>query len=298
MKRKLLSATLALSILATSMGTAFAENPKAEEYRKMFASGTYYIDYDMNDSVRKALAVNDGKRMDYTILMVKNSFLVTNALAMINPLLGVASMFSKNVKRDPTAFYQDGKYYQFIGKKEARVATPAELQDENLDPTEAWSSVPLRLALPEGLVVLAPNDPFNKIANYTVPAFVESGTITDGKNTFDYDTYKVPVTGATGNVLADKIFYLYYDNKNGELKRVITRFKEPGDSMEQTISEFKIRTITNELPEFALKIPGGTKVYAAGLGDMDDLLDRNVLIEEFPDDDNEGSSGKEKNDEE
>ena len=289
MKRELLSATLALSILATSVGTAFAENPKAEEYRQMFANGTYYIDYDMNDSVRKALAVSDGKRMDYTILMVRNPALQT-ALAFI-PVVGLAGMFIKETKKDPTALYQDNKYYQFIGKKEARVATPAELQDENLDPTEAWSSVPLRLALPEGLVVLAPNDPFNKIANYKVPTFVESGTITDGKNTFDYDTYKVPITGATGNVLADKIFYLYYDNKNGDLKRVITRFKEPGSSMEQTITELKIRKITNELPENSLKMPGGTKVYAAGLGDMDDLLDRNVLVEQIPGDD-DGSEEK------
>ena len=289
MKRKLLSATLALSILASSMGAAFAENPKAEEYRQMFANGTYYIDYDMNDSVRKALAVSDGKRMDYTILMVRNPALQT-ALAFI-PVVGLAGMFIKETKKDPTALYQDNKYYQFIGKKEARVATPAELQDENLDPTEAWSSVPLRLALPEGLVVLAPNDPFNKIANYKVPTFVESGTITDGKNTFDYDTYKVPITGATGNVLADKIFYLYYDNKNGDLKRVITRFKEPGSSMEQTITELKIRKITNELPENSLKMPGGTKVYAAGLGDMDDLLDRNVLVEQIPGDD-DGSEEK------
>ena len=290
MKRKLLSATLALSILATSMGAAFAENPKAEEYRQMFANGTYYIDYDMNDSVRKALAVSDGKRMDYTILMVRNP-----ALAFI-PVVGLASMFIKETKKDPTALYQDNKYYQFIGKKEARVATTAELQDENLDPSEAWNSVPLRLALPEGLAVLAPNDPFNKSANYTIPAFVESGTITDGKNTFDYDTYKAPITGATGNVLADKIFYLYYDNKTGDLKRVITRFKESGDSMEQTITELKIRKVTSELPKNALKMPGGTKVYAAGLGDMDDLLERNVLVEQIPGDDDEESSGKEKKD--
>ena len=292
MKEKIMSATLALSIMAGSMGTVFAENPKAEEYRQMFANGTYYIDYDMNDAVRKALAVNDGKRMDYTILMVRNPALST-ALAFI-PVVGLAGMFIKETKKDPTALYQDNKYYQFINKKEARVATPAELQDENLDPTEAWSSVPLRLALPEGLVVLAPNDPFNKIANYKVPTFVESGTITDGKNTFDYDTYKVPITGATGNVLADKIFYLYYDNKNGDLKRVITRFKEPGSSMEQTITELKIRKITNELPENSLKMPGGTKVYAAGLGDMDDLLDRNVLVEQIPGDSDDESSGKEK----
>ena len=43
-----------------------------------------------------------------------------------------------------------------------------------------------------------------------------------------------------------------------------------------------------------MKMPGGTKIYAAGLGDMDDLLDRNVLIEQIPDDGSEGSGGKEK----
>lgn len=294
MKEKLLSATLALSIVAGTMGTAFAENPKAEEYRKLFASGTFYVDYDMNDSVRKALAVNEGRRMDYTIITSRNVALQT-ALAFI-PVIGLAGMFIKETKKDPTALYQDNKYYQFIGKKEARVATPSELQDENLDPTEAWSSVPLRLALPEGLVMLAPNDPFNSVANYTVPSFVESGTITDGKNTFDYDTYKTPIKGAAGNVLADKIFYLYYDNKTGDLKRVITRFKEPGNSMEQTITELKIRQLTGQLPETALKIPGGTKIYAAGLGDMDDLLDRNVLVEQIPEDKEEESSGKEKKD--
>ena len=294
MKEKLLSATLALSIVAGTMGTAFAENPKAEEYRKLFASGTFYVDYDMNDSVRKALAVNEGRRMDYTIITSRNVALQT-ALAFI-PVIGLAGMFIKETKKDPTALYQDNKYYQFIGKKEARVATPSELQDENLDPTEAWSSVPLRLALPEGLVMLAPNDPFNSVANYTVPSFVESGTITDGKNTFDYDTYKTPIKGAAGNVLADMIFYLYYDNKTGDLKRVITRFKEPGNSMEQTITELKIRQLTGQLPETALKIPGGTKIYAAGLGDMDDLLDRNVLVEQIPEDKEEESSGKEKKD--
>ena len=118
MKKKLLSATLALSILSASMGTAFAENPKAEEYRQMFASGTYYIDYDMNDSVRKALAVNDGKRMDYTILMVRNPALQT-ALAFI-PVVGLAGMFIKEKKEDPTALFQDNKYYQFINKSSWR----------------------------------------------------------------------------------------------------------------------------------------------------------------------------------
>ena len=43
-------------------------------------------------------------------------------------------------------------------------------------------------------------------------------------------------------------------------------------------------------------MPGGTKVYAAGLGDMDDLLDRNVLVEQIPEDSDDAGSGKESKD--
>ena len=35
---------------------------------------------------------------------------------------------------------------------------------------------------------------------------------------------------------------------------------------------------------------------AAGLGDMDDLLDRNVLVEQIPEDSDEAGSGKESKD--
>ena len=43
----------------------------------------------------------------------------------------------------------------------------------------------------------------------------------------------------------------------------------------------KVKKITQELPENALKIPDGCKVYAAGIGDMDDLLDKQVLVEDY-----------------
>ena len=61
--KKILALALACSTFATS---AFAEQPKAAEYRQVMSSGNYYVEYELND-VKKCLAVKDGKRMDYTI---------------------------------------------------------------------------------------------------------------------------------------------------------------------------------------------------------------------------------------
>lgn len=294
MKSKLLSATLTLSILAGSMGTALAEQPKAEEYKQIFSSGTYFVEYELNRSTRKSLEVRDGKRMDYTSYITSGTSML-GGLALINPFLAVAGLFGKSVKKEPTSLYQDGKYYQFTGKKMAKMATYDQLEDENLDPSEGWSSVRLRLSLPEQFVVFAPKDEFNCFTNYQIPTFVESGTVTKGKNELPFDKYTSPVKGKTGKVLAEKFFYMYYD-KDGNLKRIKTTYKEPGKD-EVTAGEIKVRKITGELSESALQIPKGCKVYAAGIGDMNDLLDKEVLVEDYSvkETDAEGS-GKETKD--
>lgn len=283
MKGKIISATLALSIVAGSLGTAFAEQPKAQEYRQIFSSGTYSVEYDLNSYVQKALEVSGGKRMDYTILKVSNTgnIAAAGALGMINPILGVAGMFAggKSTKKDPTVLYQDGKYYQFLSKKKARVASEAQLKDENLDPTEGWSSVQYRLALPEQFMAFAPNDAFNIYTKYAVPTFVESGVKEQGKVSMAFDKYVSTIKGVAGNILAEKFYYMYYD-KDGNLKQIETKVKVAGGEEIKT-DLIQVRKITGELPADALKIPEGCKVYAAGTGDMDDLLDRDVLVEDY-----------------
>ena len=42
----------------------------------------------------------------------------------------------------------------------------------------------------------------------------------------------------------------------------------------------KVKKITQTLPKDSLCVPNGYKVYAAGIGDMDDLLDKDVLVED------------------
>lgn len=42
--KKIAALAMALSMLTA---TAWAEQPKAEEYRQMMSSGTYYVEYEM-----------------------------------------------------------------------------------------------------------------------------------------------------------------------------------------------------------------------------------------------------------
>ena len=82
--KKIAALAMALSMLTA---TAWAEQPKAEEYRQMMSSGTYYVEYEMDDII-KGLAVSEGKREDYTAY--KNEF---NPFMLLSPIGALVSLF-------------------------------------------------------------------------------------------------------------------------------------------------------------------------------------------------------------
>lgn len=275
MKNKIIALTLALSSIAAN---AFAEQPEAAKYKEILQSGTFYVEYEM-DYAKKILAVQDNKRMDYTVYKSSGNMFAGMGLAMINPLLALGSLFIKNENKIPTAYYEAGKFYQFETKKKAKMAIWNQLNDPNLDPMESWGTVKQKLALPEELAIFAPNDMFSEsLAGSAAPHFVESGNASIEKKEFIYDKYSSSIKSRTGKVLFGKNYYFYYTN--GELKYVKT-FMYNDVSGEQPVQSIEIKKITQELPENVLKIPEGCKVYAAGIGDMNDLLDKPVLVEEY-----------------
>ena len=85
MKTKVVAITMVLSTLATS---AFAEQPNAQKYREILQSGKFYVEYELDD-VKKSLAVQDNKRMDYTIYKKTGSMGVMMGLSLINPILAI-----------------------------------------------------------------------------------------------------------------------------------------------------------------------------------------------------------------
>ncbi|WP_443682819.1 hypothetical protein, partial [Phascolarctobacterium succinatutens] len=148
--KKLLSLTLALATLSI---TCYAEQPKAADYRNIMSSGNYYVEYEYNYA-KKILAVQNGTRMDYTMLQSQPNTALA-ALGFINPLFAIAGFLGGGEKKVPSTLYQDGKYYQFESKKKATMAYYNQLDDPNIDPAAGWNMVRVKLALPEALVTFA-----------------------------------------------------------------------------------------------------------------------------------------------
>lgn len=262
MKGKVLAMVLALSMATAS---AFAEQPEAQKYRDILQSGKYYVEYEVS-YMERCLAVEDGKRMSYT-----------------DPKLGgiripsVFDLFGGGKSKTPGAYYENGKYYKFSTKKKATVATEEQLKDVNIDP--AWNGIKNQFALPEELALFAPHDPFFvAVKGATEPQFVESGTKADDDKQIPYDKYAYEVKGQNGQNIYSVVYYVYY--KEGVLKQIESYLIQNGQT-EELLETVKIKKLTGEIPKNAVKIPKGCKVYAAGMGDMNDLLEKPVLVETY-----------------
>ena len=89
------------------------------------------------------------------------------------------------------------------------------------------------------------------------------------------------------DMLAQKKFTLRYENIT-PLPRVTNKDKlvyiEKAileDSKEYILSRVKIKQFSNDVPGELFAMPKGCKVYAVGIGDMDDLLNKPALVEEY-----------------
>ena len=199
---------------------------------------------------------------------------------LINPLFAIAGFLGGGEKKVPSTLYQDGKYYQFESKKKATMAYYNQLDDPNIDPAAGWNMVRVKLALPEALVTFAPNDVFNSFTGFKAPRFIESGKKTFGKKEFNYDKYSTTYNNMNGQPMYKKNFYMLYDLEKGELQSIKVMVRV-GNEEEREADEIKNIKITGELPEKITDIPEGCKVYAVGLGDINDLVQRPVLVENY-----------------
>ena len=83
-----------------------------------------------------------------------------------------------------------------------------------------------------------------------------------------------------GQPMYKKNFYMLYDLEKGELQNIKVMIRV-GNEEEVEAEEIKNIKITGELPEKITDIPEGCKVYAVGLGDINDLTQRPVLVEDY-----------------
>lgn len=262
--KSILVMTLALSTLAAS---AFAEQPAANKYRAILQSGQFLIEYG-DAQQTKMLAAQNNMRMERSTFKMKGGGLV-----------GLAVGIGGKGKKDyPDTLYKDGKYYKFDSKKKATMATWNQLKDPCIDPSSGWNYAQYALAVPEELVPLCSYDPFRYESNVMgVPQYIGSSKEVIDKKEYDCDKYAVTMRSQTGAVMAETTYNYYYEN--GELTAIKKVFKQNGT--EYPMADVIVKKITNEIPAETFNIPKGCKVYAVGIGDMNDLIEQPVLVEEY-----------------
>lgn len=268
--KKIIIAGLSLGILSSSL-IASAEQAKANEYRNILNSNKFCVEYE-DRYLKVSIAEEDKKRVNYRTYKLQG-------------VGGWASLFMGEPKKEISAIFIDGRYYQFNDfrdKKKAIMATRDQIKDPCIDPREGWSTVRGTLSLPTALRPVLDADRFND-NYYTIakPAYKDSGTETDKKNnTYDYDRYTTEVKNAAGKVIMEKSYIYYY--LNGEINKIKLVNKVISNGQEIVEQELNNVKILNNMPEkINVAIPEGTKVYGAGLGDMDDLLEQPPLLEQY-----------------
>lgn len=252
---------LTLIILLTTV-TAQAEQPKAADYRQILSSGNFYVEYDDNN-VKRIIAQENNRRMARTNLGGTYRALVS----VLNPL---GNFLANENEKFPEFMYADGKYFKFLEKDFALMLRTNQLGDENLNPSEGWGTIYESLSLPNELAVFNWHDKFHKVPDaLSEPVFVTSMKKSVGGKEYDCDRYESKITNADGTQSATIVFDMCY--ANGEL--ILAQSALLANGREYEINRLVVKKILPNVPSGGFKLSGKEKIYAAGTGDMNDLLE-------------------------
>ncbi len=277
LKAAALGAASVLTALTISTAEVSAEQAAAEQYRQMFRSGNFYVEYEtysyfkgvwgerFRQKHNKILAGKDGSRVLKTKLKDKL----------------------------PNVLYQNGKYYIFTSEKIIRenpfslhnptvrtylVLPEADLKSPNLNPAEGWTNVRNELALPDEIAVFFWDDSFRAESIKTsAPYFNESTTRTVDKKNYDCDRYIVDIKSLAGTTIAQEAYDMLYEN--GRLAIIQKYFLRNGE--ETMLNTMTIKAITSDVPADAFAIKKKVKVYSADKGTMSDLIRQPAFVEEL-----------------
>lgn len=132
------------------------------------------------------------------------------------------------------------------------------------------------LALPDELAVFNWNDKHHKVTDrIDAPTFANTIKKVIGSKEFTCDRYEADVKNARGEKEATIIFDMCYNDK-GDLAFVQSAIFANG--REYGINQIEIKKILREIPKGEIILDKKAKIYAAGVGDMNDLLENPVLL--------------------
>lgn len=310
--KKFLIVTL---LFATLNLPASAEQPVAEQYRQMFASGNFYVECQMfmagikgflvgsnrRGSVKMIFAGRNGNRMyratnagSFSTSYSRDSFdSLSTTLARIysKPKPRAINHESFKTKSWPDVMYKNGKYYRFSTSGVAMRGTMSLFSNGGKNVSA--------LILPEEELNspnLNPDDEWDFIRedlalpdelaifcwnepfrdNTTPePRYNGSSKREFDGKEYDCDQYINDIKSLAGNVIAQEAYNALYDG--GKLVRIQKYLLR--DGKEFYIQELVIKNISTQVPTEAFAIGKKIKVYAADKGDMKDLLEQPELVE-------------------
>ena len=254
-----------IALINLSLSHCNAEQSVAQSYREMFRDGNFYVEYKDKWGTR-ILAGKDGTRLERTRYEFESG-----GIGMLNPL----GMLFGGEDKNPEVMYKDGNFYHFVEKDKANFCAEKNLREENLDPRQGWNKISQKLALPDELAIFFWKDKFR----WTTPTIVEPTfqksfrKNLDGKE-YDCDRYTCEMKTAAGGDVAQLIYDAIY--KDNELCRVESYISRNGN--DYPLNVLQIKKIQSEIPKGAFKIYKNTKLYAAGIGDINDLLEKPIQV--------------------
>ena len=268
--KKFLTVAVGICLAASNVS---AEQPKAQEYREILSSEKFFVEYD--DEYMKRIVVEDnGRRMTRADLSGSNKAIVS----VLNPL---SKLFEGGYSKYPDFMYYKGKYYRFSEKETATMITVDQIDNENLNPSEGWALVDKELSLPDELAVFNWNERHHKVSeNISAPIFANTIQKDVGGKKYTCDRYESEVKNSKGNKEATIIFDMCY-NEKGELALIQSAIFANG--REYGINKLTVKRILREIPKDAIVLDNKAKIYAAGIGDMNDLLENPVLLGKLQD---------------
>ena len=268
-KKFLTLAILTIVNLANFSVVDAAENPSADRYRKIFSSGNFYLEYK-DTMLNRIIAEENGKRMERAGL---SSQMIT-LFSILNPIGAIFG--GGEMDRYPEAMNVGNKFFQFTDEETAMMIEESHMRDENLNPREGWNAAKMMLSIPAELAVFAWNDPYRtNPRSLTEPFYQETNKKSVHGENYSCDRYTSECLNGTHDKVATVAYDMCYNDKN-ELK--IAQMIILRNGKDYLVNELEIERILDKIPEKKFQIRKKAKAYAAGTGDMNDLLENPVEI--------------------
>lgn len=268
-----------LAVLAASMAmaaTASAEQPEAQTYRDLLQNDDYCIRYQLDGRTKYLVAKRGEQACLGQSVMVHNKA-KGGGSSLFGAVIAIATAMSQREEwmtlayKDEKGYYrrffgriEDGApkavYYRFLPKE--RAGDPA------LDPEEHWGWVTQdAFRYSDALDVLDWKQ--NQAPSLTEPVFSTTMQKTIDKESYTCDRYLSSVKTAAGTEDGQVAYDLLY--QDGTLKRAQQSYIDAAKK-EKVLADVKIISI-DRAKDADFKVIEKGKIYKAGTGDLDDMID-------------------------